>query len=120
MHFIAFYAICGLMPALIIQENVAFLKSDEIDISLSTFIIDLKLNENLFHKLSDDLRKAKITAYSIEQFHGFPSKQARWRGNNGLKDEIVPLLNDQITGAKLHRTACYTHKNEKVTDSYNR
>ena len=47
--------------------------------------------------MSEDLRKARIAAHSIEQFYDFPSKQDYGRTIKGLKGEIVGLLNDQQT-----------------------
>ena len=47
--------------------------------------------------MSEDLGKAKITAYSIEHFYDFPSKQDHCAIIKGLEDEIVALLNDQHT-----------------------
>ena len=80
MHFIVLFTLfSGLTLALIICENVAFHKANEIALNrskwLSTFIIDLKPYENFLNKLSEDLGKARITAHSIEQFYDFPSKQ---------------------------------------------
>ena len=69
----------GLTPALIIHENVAFHKANEIALIrskwLSTLITDLKWYENFLNRLSEDLGNARITAHSIEQFYDFPSKQ---------------------------------------------
>ena len=47
--------------------------------------------------MSEDLGKARITAHSIEQFYDFPSKEDNGRVIEGLKGEIVVLLNDQHT-----------------------
>ena len=125
MYFIVLFTLfSGLTPALIIHKNVAFHKDNKIALTrikwLSLFITDLKPYENFLNKLSEDLGKARIAAHGIELFYDFPSKQD-YRGMiKGLKGEIVALQNDQHTGGKLHGTACHTHKNEKVTDSYNR
>ena len=80
MHFIVLFTLFpGLSLVLIIYENVAFHKANEIALTrskwLCTFIIDLKPYENFLNRLSDDLGKARITAYSVEQFYDFPSKQ---------------------------------------------
>ena len=102
MHFIILFTLfSGLIPALIIHENVAHQKVNEITLIrskwLSTFIIDIKPYENFFNKLSEDLGKDKIGAHIIEQFYDFPSKQHYWQIIKGLKGEIVALLNDQHT-----------------------
>ena len=73
MHFIVLFTLFSwLTPALIIHENVAFHKADEIALirskCLSTYIIDLKPYENFLNRLSEDLGKARIAAHSIEQF----------------------------------------------------
>ena len=73
MNFILLFTLFPwLTSALIIHENVAFNKANEIALTrsnwLSTFIINLKLYENL-NKLSEEIRKARITAHSIEQFY---------------------------------------------------
>ena len=44
--------------------------------------------------LSEDLEKVTITAHSIDQIYDFPSKQDFRRIIEGLKGEIVALLND--------------------------
>ena len=115
----------GLTLGLIIHENVAFHKANEIVLTrskwLSTFIIYLKPHENFLNRLSEDLGNARIAAHSIEHIYDFPSKQDYVRIIKGLNGEVVALVNDQPhSGGKLHRTVCHTHKNEKVTDSCNR
>ena len=47
--------------------------------------------------MSEDLRKARITAHSIEQFYDFSSKQDYRRIIKGLKGKIVALQDDQHT-----------------------
>ena len=101
-HFIALFILfSGLALALVIHENVAFHKGNEMAPNrphwLSTFIIDLKPYENFLNKLSEDLGKARITANTIEQFYDFPSKQDYGRIITGLKGKITALLNDQHT-----------------------
>ena len=77
MNFIVLFS--GLTPALIIHENVAFHKANEIALTrskwLSTFILYLKPYGNFLNRLSEDLGKARITAHSIKQFYDFPSMQ---------------------------------------------
>ena len=73
MHFIVLFTLFpALTPALIIHENVAFHKANEIALTrskwLSTFIINLMSHENFLKRVSEDLGKGKITAYSIEKF----------------------------------------------------
>ena len=90
MHFIAWFTLfSGLKPALVICENMAFHKANEIAISrskwLSTFIIDLKPYQNFLNKLSENLGKARIIVHSIEQFYDFPSEQDYRRIIKGLK-----------------------------------
>ena len=102
MHFIVLFTLFpGQTPLLIIHENVAFHKANEIALTrskwLSTFIINLKPYENFLNKLLEDLGKAKITAYSIQQFYDFPSKQDYKGITNELKGEIVALQNDEQT-----------------------
>ena len=56
-------------------HNVAFHMANEIALTrskgLATFIIEVKPYENFCNRLSEDLRKARITAHSIEQFYDF-------------------------------------------------
>ena len=59
------------------------------------YIIDLNSYENLLDQLSEDLRKARITAHSIQQFYDFPFEQEYGRTIKRLKGEIVALLDDQ-------------------------
>ena len=91
----------GLIPALIVHENVAFQEANEIahirSKWLSTFINDLKPSENLVYKLSEDLGKARLNAHISEQFYNFLSKQDYKRIIKGLKGETVALQNDQHT-----------------------
>ena len=91
----------GLTLALIIHENVVYLKVNEIVLTRSkwlfTFRIDLKPYKNFLNRLSEDLEKAIINTYSIEQFYDFPSKQDYGRIIKELKGKIVALLNDQHT-----------------------
>ena len=47
--------------------------------------------------MSEDLRKVRIAAHSIEQFYNFPSKQDYGQIIKGLKGKIVALLNYQHT-----------------------
>ena len=60
--------------------------------------------------MSEDLRKARITAHNIEQFYDFPAKQDYGRIIKGLKGEIVAFLNDQHTLVKnyIELHAIYT------------
>ena len=99
MHLIILFTLFpGITPVLVIQENVVFHKSNEIALTrpkwLSTFIINLKPYKNFLNKLPEDLRKAKLTVHSIEQFYDF-SKQDHRGIMKELKGEIVALLNDQ-------------------------
>ena len=65
--------------ALIINKNVVFHKANEIALTrskwFSAFIINLKPYENFLNKLSEDLGKPRITAYSTEQFYDLSSNQ---------------------------------------------
>ena len=114
---VLFTLFSGLTLALIIHEKVAFNKADEIAITrskwLSSFIIDLKLFENLLNKLSEDLGKAKINAHSIEQFYDFPSKQDYERVTKRLKGETVALLNYQHILVENYVELHATHTNMK-------
>ena len=76
MYFIVLFTLfSGLTLALIIHENVAFHKANEIALTrskwLCTFIIDLKPYENFLNRLSEDLANVRIIANSIEQFYYF-------------------------------------------------
>ena len=104
IHFIVLFTLFSVLtPALIINENVAFHKANEIALTrskwLSTFITDLKPYKKFLNKLSEDLGKARITAHSIEQFYDFPSKQDYERTIKGFKGETVALLSHQHTVA---------------------
>ena len=90
MHFIGLFSLfSGLTPALIIHENVAFHKANEIALTRSkylfTFIIDLKPYETSY------------IGVRIEQFFDYPSKQDYRRIIQGLKGKIVAILNHQYT-----------------------
>ena len=52
---------------------------------LSTFIPDLRLQENSLHTLSKDSGKARVTVESIEQFYNFLSQQDYTGIIKGLK-----------------------------------
>ena len=61
MHFLVLCdLLSGLTQALIVYENVAFHKTNEVTLTISkwyfTFVVDLKPYENFLNKLSDDLR----------------------------------------------------------------
>ena len=102
MHNIVLFTLfSGQTQVLIIHENVAFHKANEMAPTgskwMSTFIIDLKAYENYWNTFSEDLGKAGITAHIIERFYDFSSIQDYGRIIEGLKGEIVDLLNDQHT-----------------------
>ena len=90
-----FALLSGLMQTLIVYENVAFHKTNEVALTrskwLSTFVIDLKPYDNFLSKLSDDLRKAGIAAYTVDQLYESPSKQNFKSAIAGLKAVIVAL-----------------------------
>ena len=93
MHFIALSSLfSGLTLALVIHENVASHKANEIALTRSkwssTLIIYLNPYKNFLNKLSEDLGKARITAYSIDQCYDFPSKQDNRRIIMGLKGRL--------------------------------
>ena len=80
MYFLVLFTLLsGLTQTLIVYENVAFHKTNEVAITrskwLATFVIDLKCDENVLSKLSDDLRKADIAAHTVDQLYKSPSKQ---------------------------------------------
>ena len=114
MHFtVLFTLFSGLTPALLIHENVAFNKATEIALTrskwLSTFILDLKPYENILNGLSEDLGKARITAYSMDQFNDFPANHNYGRIIKGLKGEFVP--NHQHTLLENYIELHVIHKN---------
>ena len=72
MYFLEVFALLsGLTQTLIVCENVAFHKTNEVALIrskwLSTFVIDLKPYAKFLSKLSDDLRKAGIAAHTVDQ-----------------------------------------------------
>ena len=87
LHCIVYSLFHGLTLALIIHQNVAFNKANEVALMtskwLSTLITDLKPFENFLNRMSEDLGKARITAHSIEQFYDFSSKECLQENNLG-------------------------------------
>ena len=80
MYFLVLFALLsGLIQTLIVYENVAFHKINEVALTrskcLSTFVTDLKPYENFLSKLSDNLRKAGIAAHTVDQLYESSSKQ---------------------------------------------
>ena len=65
-------------PKLIVYENVAFHKTNEVALSrskwLSTFVLDLKPYEHFLSKLSGDLRKASIAPIQLINFMNLLSR----------------------------------------------
>ena len=101
MYFLVLFALLsGLTKTLIVYENVAFHKSNEVACTgskwLSTFVIDCKPYENFPSKLSDDLRKAGIAAHTVDHLYESPSKQDFKSVIAGLKAEIVALQEDKV------------------------
>ena len=95
-YFLVLFALLsGLTQTLIVYENAAYHKTNEVALIrskwLSTFVIDLKPYKNFLSKLSDDLRKAGIDAHAVDQLYESPSKQDFKSVNAGLKAEIVVL-----------------------------
>ena len=74
-----FALLSGLTQTVTVYENIAFHKPNETALTkskwLSTFVIDLKPYENFLSKLSDDLRKAGIAVYTVDQLYESSSKQ---------------------------------------------
>ena len=65
MHIVVLFTLfSGLTSALLIHENVAFHKANEIALTrskwMSTFITDLKPYESFLNKLAEDLEKARF------------------------------------------------------------
>ena len=126
MYFLVlFVLLSGLTQTLIIYENVAFHKTKKIALTrskwLSTFVIDLKPNENILSKLSDDLRKDGIAAHTVDHLYESPSKQDFKSVIAGLKAEIVALQEGKVNlVGELHRSTCYTFKSTEITDPYYR
>ena len=118
MYFIVIFTLfSGLTLVLMIHESVVFHKANEIALTrakwLSSFIIDLKSYQNLLNRLSEDLRKARITVHGIEQLYDFPHKQDYKRIVKGLKGEIVVLLNKQHTMVENYIELHTIHKEMK-------
>ena len=97
---VLFTLLSGLTQTLIVYENVAVHMTNEVALArskwLSTFVIDLNPYENFFCKLSDDLRKAGITAYTVDQLYESPSKQDFKSAIAGLEAEIIALQEDKV------------------------
>ena len=101
MHFLVLFALLsGLTQILIVYENVAFHKTNELALTrskwLSTFVIDLKPYENFLSKLSDDLRKAGIAAHTDDLLYESPFKKDFKSVIAGLKAEIAALQEDKV------------------------
>ena len=95
MYFLVLFALLsGCIQTLIVNENVAFYKTNEVALtrsnSLPTFVIDLKHYENFLSKISDDLRKAGIAVHTVDQHYKSP-KQDFKSVIAGFKVEIVVL-----------------------------
>ena len=95
-----FALFCELTSAVIVYENVAFKKINEVALTrskwLSTFIIDTLPYYNFLQILYLDMLRAERAASKIEGFYNFPSKQDYHTIIKTLTEEIKSLENDRI------------------------
>ena len=88
-----------LTNGLVIHENVAFHKVNDISLTrskwLTTFVIDLNPFQHFLEKLSFNLQRSSTAANNVEKLYDYPSQHDYHHILLGLQKEITSLREQQ-------------------------